>query len=94
MGSHHFTSPTPKRLSDEKLGSIIKLTKESNLYEGSIIHSINTFDYTWANCRCKAYTKSKVEVIISNVTVSEDKCVEINHNGSINNDIYLQNCIN
>lgn len=85
---------TTKNIVKEKGFKNIKLTKQSNTHNHSITHSIDTFDYTWANCRCRAYTKSKIEIIISNVTVSEDSCIEITHNGSINNDIYLQNCIN
>lgn len=83
------TSVTVKHVLNQK----IILNKENNNFNGSVIHGISTFDHTWADCECKAFAKSKVEMIISNVVVKNYSCFEVNYDGFVNNDIYLQDCI-
>lgn len=71
----------------------IILNNNSKTFTEQLTHGINTFDHTWADCGCKAYAKSKIEILISKVNIDSHNCFDITQNGSFNNDIYLKDCI-
>ena len=70
----------------------IRIDKNSE-FHSNLSHSINTFDYTWANCDCKAYVGSQISVELDNVKVFSDSCYNVKNTGSVNSNIYLESCI-